>query len=171
MKYLLAALFISLVLHSTIFISWKNHNDSKNLSKIKVKLNTLKKLNPKIFSEKNQISKIKEDSNTAKNDLISPKIDNSQFMSYLELIAHSVRNKIPYPVKAKRLKQEDDIIVEIKIARTGNIISHQFIKPAKFQAFTSIINESLSKMRLSPPPKELLENEVLTLNIPIEFKL
>ncbi|MCI6988434.1 MAG: TonB family protein [Campylobacter sp.] len=97
---------------------------------------------------------------------------NSKSKSYQgELIFHLNKFK-SYPKNSLINKEEDKVVVIVKIDKDGNLMSINIKKPSKFHSLNEdAIRLFKSASPLPKPPNSMLSNGYLTFNMPIEYDI
>jgi TonB family protein len=161
-------LTLSTILHLPILVSFESDGEIHKLSAIKIL----------ILAQAEQAVKSKTSSNKAEQEASKAQVDKTTDSSvqakknvswnYLSKISEQIKNLMKYPKRARRLKQEDKIIIRLKIRSDGTLTSFNFIRESKFLLLNQSIASTLKK--ISHFPKHSF-GESLEVSIPIEFKL
>jgi len=90
---------------------------------------------------------------------------------YMGRLSRLIQSKVEYPRSARMLNREGNVVVEVKIARDGRILSSSIKKKSDFEAFNKNALETLKRVgRFEAVPAELAGDE-LTILLPVEYNL
>jgi protein TonB len=88
---------------------------------------------------------------------------------YTGRILQLVQSQVEYPRSAKVLGREGTVLVEVKVARDGSILSTKIKKKADFDAFNKNALETFKRVgKFEPVPAEFGREE-LTVLLPVKY--
>ena len=130
---------------------------SQNISKTKSKND----LNPERNEEREQAQQELKDSGREQT-LIS---------QYATEVAKLINEKKFYPLMAKKLRQEGEVVIKITLGAIGNILALEIESPSRFSTLNAASIDCVRKISNFPPIPKALGVDRLTFSIPIEYKI
>jgi len=165
------SIFISLAIHTLLFIEFDTHS-TRSYQKIALRLSTIKvskKKNTPLPSEHNKSKNSNE--KTKNQNQMNSSASNSTKTSYINQVLSIINQNKRYPQRGLKLKLEANILVKFKLLSTGEIKNFTIKKKSQHEIFNQNVKDLFTRIDTFPSfPKEM-KNKVLELEIPIEFIL
>jgi TonB family protein len=80
------------------------------------------------------------------------------------------QNKI-YPAMAKRLEQQGRVLLKITVDKSGKLLDLEMLKESPFGSLNEAALQMVKKVEQFPPLPNEISHEVVTFNVPVEYKL
>lgn len=80
------------------------------------------------------------------------------------------QNKI-YPAMARRLEQQGRVLLKITVDKSGKLLDLKMLKESPFGSLNEAALQMVKKVDQFPPLPKELSHEVVTFNVPVEYKL
>ncbi len=92
---------------------------------------------------------------------------------YIIKVRNRVDKKKQYPAIAKANQEEGQVVLKLKLSKTGRLLGHQFQQKTEYDRLNRAAQESLLKASSSFPPfpKEMENLSELTFTIPVNFSM
>lgn len=95
--------------------------------------------------------------------------DSTLISQYASQVAELIDKNKYYPIMAKRLEQEGEVLLNITIDKHGNLLKVAIERSCSFDSLNLAAVDAVHKVQRFPPIPEGLMSQQITFTIPIEY--